>query len=89
MAGELDGNVVWLLALAEEMNFSRAYIPVTGSRTYLFMGKKVYMLYTDCPTKETARKAEKWNALELTWLALDRERHNLERKVREYANPSV
>lgn len=77
-------NITWLLALAAEMNFKRSIIPITESRSYLFVGKKVYMLYTDCPTKETARKCEQWNATELTWLALDRERYGLESKVRNY-----
>lgn len=84
MAAELDANVGWLLELAEEMNYNRAIIPVTGSRSYLFMGKKVYMLYGDCPTKETARKAEKWNAVEVGWLADDRTVQYLERKIRNY-----
>ncbi len=85
MAAELDPNVVWLLELAEEMNYNRAIIPITGSRSYLFMpGRKVYMLYGDCPTKETARKAEKWNKIELGWLADDRKVQNLEWKIRNY-----
>lgn len=84
MAGELDPNVVWLLDLAEEMNYTRSIIPITGSRSYLFMGKKVYMLYGDCPTKETARKCEKWNPVEVAWLADDRAVQYLERKIRTY-----
>jgi len=86
MAAELDANVVWLLALAGEMDYKWALIAITGDRSYLFTGKKVYMLYTRCPTKETARRAEKWNAVEVAYLAEDRECQYVERKIREYAS---
>jgi len=86
MAAELDANVAWLLALAGEMGYKRALIAVTGDRSYLFEGKRVYMLYSGCPTKETARRAEKWNAVEVAWLTDDREYQYLERKIREYVS---
>jgi len=86
MAAELDANVVWLLALAGEMDYKRALIAITGDRSYLFAGKRGYMIYSDCPTQETARRAEKWNAVEVAYLAEDRECQYIERKIREYVS---
>ena len=71
-----------LLALAAELNLDRAKVPVTGSRTYLFCGEKVYLLYTDCPTEQTARTAENFTQAELAWLAEDFQQNGLEQKAR-------
>jgi hypothetical protein len=82
MAKKTDKNVARLVALATELNRKRTKVPVSGSRTYLFRGKKVKLLYTDCPTEETARVAENFNATELAWLAEDLEVNGLEKKAR-------
>ena len=84
MAKTLDKNVKWLIDLAAEINRKRSLIPVTGSRSYLFIGNVVYLIYGECATKETARKAENFNAAELSMLAEDRAHNGLEQKARKY-----
>ncbi len=82
MAKKPDKNVARLVALATELDRDSTKVPVTGSRTYLFRGKKVFLLYTDCPTEEKARTAENFNPAELAWLAEDLELNGLEKKAR-------